>query len=124
MMATRWIRDPETCENRCVSDLPGSKSTCADFFAPKDRPLNVWAAEDLEDFLDEFVRTEGRGDYYNQRRCLECRVLAVQTHRCTDCFTEALFCTPCIVRLHADNPFHQIMVSTLSLGSDIVLMPV
>ncbi|KAJ7447046.1 hypothetical protein B0H11DRAFT_2151984 [Mycena galericulata] len=70
--------------------------------------MKVWAEDDLENFLDESLRGEGRGDYCGQRRCAECRVPDVQTHRCEDCFTEALFCTPCVVRLHADNPFHLI----------------
>ncbi|KAJ6448830.1 hypothetical protein C8R45DRAFT_1132718 [Mycena sanguinolenta] len=62
-----------------------------------DRPLNMWAEHDKEYFLDELL---------GQPRCAECRVVGTNVHRCQDCFTDALFCVSCIVRLHADNPFH------------------
>ncbi|KAJ6498612.1 hypothetical protein DFH09DRAFT_1336611 [Mycena vulgaris] len=71
-----------------------------------DRPLYVWAAEDLEDFLDACLRDEGRGEYRDQTRCAECRGPGIQVHRCDDCFSQALFCTVCTVHLHRDNPFH------------------
>ncbi|KAJ7099018.1 hypothetical protein C8R44DRAFT_593419, partial [Mycena epipterygia] len=74
----------------------------------KDRPLNTWVADDLEAFLDEVVRDEGRGDYRGQLRCAECRVGGTQKFRCDECFTRALFCQGCTVRLHRDNPFHRI----------------
>ncbi|KAJ7761424.1 hypothetical protein B0H16DRAFT_1312223 [Mycena metata] len=62
--------------------------------------------DDLEEFADEILRCEGRGDYYDQVRCAECQVPGIQVHRCQDCFTDALFCANCTVRLHADHPFH------------------
>ncbi|KAF7373737.1 hypothetical protein MSAN_00584800 [Mycena sanguinolenta] len=71
-----------------------------------DRPLNMWAQYDRETFLDELVRCEGRGDYFGQKRCAECRGWGTQKHRCEECFTGALFCTPCLISIHADNPFH------------------
>ncbi|KAF7364546.1 hypothetical protein MVEN_00323600 [Mycena venus] len=71
-----------------------------------DRPLTMWEEDDLEEFLDEQLRGEGRGDYIRSVRCAECWERDVQAHRCEECFTDALFCGPCIVRLHADNPFH------------------
>ncbi|KAJ7024119.1 hypothetical protein C8F04DRAFT_1192750 [Mycena alexandri] len=71
-----------------------------------DRPLEVWMEDDLEEFADEILRCEGQGDYYDQVRCAECQVPGIQAHRCQDCFTDALFCANCMVRLHADHPFH------------------
>ncbi|KAF7377333.1 CxC2 domain-containing protein [Mycena sanguinolenta] len=71
-----------------------------------DRPLNMWAQYDQETFLDELVRCEGQGDYHGQKRCAECRGWGTQAHRCEECFTGALFCTPCLVSIHADNPLH------------------
>ncbi|KAJ6585954.1 hypothetical protein B0H19DRAFT_1250699 [Mycena capillaripes] len=71
-----------------------------------DRPLNLWVDDDLEDFVDAVLRCEGRGDYYAQVRCAECRVAGTQAHRCEECFTDAIFCTACMIHLHADNPFH------------------
>ncbi|KAJ7033272.1 hypothetical protein C8F04DRAFT_1396133 [Mycena alexandri] len=73
-----------------------------------DRPLELWVADDLEQFVYEILRLEGCGDYYKQARCAECNVPGGQTHRCQSCFTDALFCQPCMVRLHADSPFHVI----------------
>ncbi|KAF7345236.1 CxC2 domain-containing protein [Mycena sanguinolenta] len=35
-----------------------------------------------------------------------CRAPGNNVHRCEDCFTDALYCTSCVVSLHADNPFH------------------
>jgi hypothetical protein len=66
----------------------------------------MWARDDLEDFLDALVRCEGRGDYHGQTRCAECRVVGAQAHRCEECFTDALLCSTCMVRLHEDHPFH------------------
>ncbi|KAF7326720.1 CxC2 domain-containing protein [Mycena sanguinolenta] len=71
-----------------------------------DRPLNMWAQYDRETFLDELLRCEGRGDYHGQKRCAECHGWGTQAHRCEECFTGALFCTPCLVSIHADNPLH------------------
>ncbi|KAJ7077348.1 hypothetical protein C8R44DRAFT_655086 [Mycena epipterygia] len=82
------------------------------FRCPKDRPLNIWAEEDLEYFVDEALRDEGRGDYRDQIRCSECHRPGTQQHRCDDCLTRALFCTECTVRLHRDNPFHIIRTWT------------
>jgi hypothetical protein len=31
--------------------------------------------------------------------------------RCRDCFTDALFCQACLVRLHRDSPLHRVEVS-------------
>ncbi|KAJ7029541.1 hypothetical protein C8F04DRAFT_962701 [Mycena alexandri] len=73
-----------------------------------DRPLEVWVEDDLEEFADEVLCLEGRGDYQYEQRCAECAVPGMQAHRCDDCFMDALFCTPCMVRLHSDNPFHVI----------------
>ncbi|KAK7022232.1 CxC2 domain-containing protein [Favolaschia claudopus] len=73
-----------------------------------DRPLNMWARLDQEEFLDELVRCEGRGDYINQSKCAQCGASGKEEHRCRECFTDALFCTQCMVDLHADNPFHVI----------------
>ncbi|KAF7341809.1 CxC2 domain-containing protein [Mycena sanguinolenta] len=71
-----------------------------------DRPLNMWAEYDKEAFLDELLRCEGRGDYHGDARCAGCRAPGNNMHRCEDCFTDALYCTSCVVSLHADNPFH------------------
>ncbi|KAJ6467617.1 hypothetical protein C8R47DRAFT_1078525, partial [Mycena vitilis] len=59
-------------------------------------------------YLDESIRLEGRGDHRHQTRCSNCSVAmcADVIYRCKDCFTDALFCKPCLVLMHKDNPFH------------------
>ncbi|KAJ6488184.1 hypothetical protein C8R47DRAFT_978857 [Mycena vitilis] len=74
----------------------------------QDRPLNTSLEDDLEEYLDALVRCEGRGDYTGQRRCAECGIVDTQAHRCEECFSDALFCAPCLVHLHRDNPFHMV----------------
>ncbi|KAJ7270339.1 hypothetical protein C8J57DRAFT_1065839 [Mycena rebaudengoi] len=60
-------------------------------------------------YVKEVLRLEGRGGYRLQESCAECAVAGVTgVHRCNECFTDALFCSMCMVRLHADNPFHTI----------------
>ncbi|KAJ6468859.1 hypothetical protein C8R45DRAFT_1105497 [Mycena sanguinolenta] len=66
----------------------------------------MWAEYDKEKFLDELLRCEGRGAYSGHSRCAKCRTAGTAVHRCQDCFTDALLCAPCIVRLHANNPLH------------------
>ncbi|KAJ6449875.1 hypothetical protein C8R45DRAFT_1057259 [Mycena sanguinolenta] len=68
----------------------------------------MWAEYDKESFLDELVRCEGRGEYGGHPRCAECCTSGTAIYRCEDCFTDALLCAPCIVRLHIDNLFHVI----------------
>ncbi|KAJ7929448.1 hypothetical protein B0H13DRAFT_2228508 [Mycena leptocephala] len=68
-----------------------------------------WAANEREEFLQELVRLEGRGDYIQQKRCAQCEVAGVPAvHCCRDCFTDALFCKQCTIVLHRDTPLHQI----------------
>ncbi|KAJ7613253.1 hypothetical protein DFH06DRAFT_1274591 [Mycena polygramma] len=67
-----------------------------------------WAKFHRDTYLDESIRLEGRGDHRHQTRCANCTVatLVEVVYRCKDCFTDALFCKPCIVLMHKDNPFH------------------
>ncbi|KAF7368021.1 hypothetical protein MSAN_00867900 [Mycena sanguinolenta] len=65
-------------------------------------------------FLDELIRLEGRGPYCHQTKCAgDCSAdLASVIHRCKDCFTDALFCQPCLVECHRDNPLHRVEIWT------------
>ncbi|KAJ7906944.1 hypothetical protein B0H13DRAFT_2233541 [Mycena leptocephala] len=81
----------------------------------------MWARDDLEDFLDALVRCEGRVDYHGQTRCAECRVVGAQAHRCEECFTDALLCSTCMVRLHEDHPFHVVKTWNGSYFVDVSL---
>ncbi|KAJ7292455.1 hypothetical protein C8J57DRAFT_1042053 [Mycena rebaudengoi] len=71
--------------------------------------MQQWREHHRETFVKEVIRLRGRGGYRQQLVCAECGDAAVEaTHRCDDCFTDALFCAGCIVGLHGDNPFHWI----------------
>ncbi|KAJ7699783.1 hypothetical protein B0H14DRAFT_3100193 [Mycena olivaceomarginata] len=60
-------------------------------------------------FLDELLRTEGRGYHRQQTRCATCATdVAKAIFRCRDCFTDALFCKACLVSIHRDNPLHRV----------------
>ncbi|KAJ7854749.1 hypothetical protein B0H14DRAFT_3085502 [Mycena olivaceomarginata] len=60
-------------------------------------------------FLDELLRTEGRGYHHQQTRCATCATdVAKAIFRCRDCFTDALFCKACLVSIHRDNPLHRV----------------
>ncbi|KAJ7239435.1 hypothetical protein C8J57DRAFT_1564870, partial [Mycena rebaudengoi] len=74
-----------------------------------DFPMQQWQDNHRETFVKEVVRLSGRGGYRRQQACDECATPDVPAiHRCKDCFTDALFCSGCIVALHVDNPFHWI----------------
>jgi hypothetical protein len=73
--------------------------------------MQQWRELHRESFVKEVVRLSGRGGYRHQESCAECAEAGVEgVHRCDDCFTGALFCAPCIVKLHRDTPFHRISV--------------
>ncbi|KAJ7092911.1 hypothetical protein B0H15DRAFT_777021 [Mycena belliarum] len=103
MTATLQIADLGSSVNRFVFLLPVSVTFTN---SNQDRPLNGWARDDLEDFLDAIVRHEGRGDYASQTRCAECRSPGTQEYQCDECFSQALYCVKCTRDLHKDNPFH------------------
>lgn len=75
----------------------------------------VWRA-DVDKFISEFIRLDGRGDFSGQTLCGRCRIWEAE-YRCRDCATEELYCRGCTVGFHAYNPFHRVEVrgSWLSL---------
>ncbi|KAF7798547.1 hypothetical protein EIP86_009769 [Pleurotus ostreatoroseus] len=58
-------------------------------------------------YLDEDIRTEGRGDYLNMDACRECGS-PDPCIRCKDCFGEELMCSECTVRRHQRLPLHRL----------------
>lgn len=65
--------------------------------------------------LDELLRREGRGDYVSSR-CMDCAsqgVAGPARIRCTTCPPGPLLCEGCMVRKHADNPYHRTLVRPL-----------
>ncbi|THU88945.1 hypothetical protein K435DRAFT_678933 [Dendrothele bispora CBS 962.96] len=58
------------------------------------------------EYLAEFVRGEGRGDYYNEvcPRCYETDSRHQPLYRCMDCFSPELVCEECCREAHVDCP--------------------
>jgi hypothetical protein len=87
--------------------------------------LKQWTKDCRDEYLDEFIRLEGRGDF-NQEHCPSCKraansspfqdlfdpqpELGIPTIRCKDCFGGELVCEGCCVRDHLHNPLHMIEV--------------
>ncbi|KAF7324472.1 CxC2 domain-containing protein [Mycena kentingensis (nom. inval.)] len=70
---------------------------------PSDRPLSGWVENDLETFLDEFIRLEGCSDEISACSCGTGRA----DLRCRDCLSDTLLCAACTVEYHAELPFHR-----------------
>ncbi|KAJ7823221.1 hypothetical protein B0H14DRAFT_3470200 [Mycena olivaceomarginata] len=66
---------------------PGMQTTGPRKLRESDDPHGQWARLDREDFLDEVLRHDGRGDYIDQTVCAG---------------------PGCVKRLHASMPFHRI----------------
>ncbi|KAF7982026.1 hypothetical protein HWV62_30278 [Athelia sp. TMB] len=81
-------------------DLPKRKRT------KSDTPLLNWIP-DIDVFLKEILRLEGRGDYAQDKTCNFCTIEAPE-YRCEDCFGGKLYCKKCILLLHSRNPLHHI----------------
>ncbi|KAG1833671.1 hypothetical protein DFJ58DRAFT_869463 [Suillus subalutaceus] len=70
--------------------------------------MALWLHEH-ENYLLEFIRLEGRGDYASRETCQghsECE--SEPGYRCRDCFGTELYCQECIVNRHRENPLHKI----------------
>jgi hypothetical protein len=64
--------------------------------------------KERDTFLQELIRLEGRGNRDLWSHCRLCSQPA--TMRCEDCFGGEMFCSSCMVDLHAINPLHRIEV--------------
>ena len=78
----------------------------------QDDPNGQWARDHREEFLDEILRHDGRGDYMYQVVCAgdgnDCG--GVPEFRCSDCLQPCLYCRACIVSLHKRTPLHHLEV--------------
>ncbi|KAJ7891640.1 hypothetical protein B0H14DRAFT_2560696 [Mycena olivaceomarginata] len=73
-----------------------------------DDPHGQWARDDREDFLDELLRHDGRGDYIAQALCAAGCQTPNPVYRCSDCLHPCLFCEVCIKAIHERTPLHHI----------------
>jgi hypothetical protein len=76
----------------------------------KDTPLLVWVDE-IDVYLTELLRLEGRGDSYDQMGCAMCSKLASALYRCERCFDTRLVCVACLIACHQSKPFHCVEVN-------------
>lgn len=80
--------------------------------------MHTWQNE-IDVFLLELLRLEGRGDYRSThcRHCLQGMLdehpPAQPEYRCRDCFSGELVCRSCLISAHAYNPFHHVEVCLL-----------
>ncbi|KAJ6487385.1 hypothetical protein C8R47DRAFT_1177491 [Mycena vitilis] len=75
-----------------------------------DDPNEQWARINREDYLDELVRLDGRGDYMHQTGCAGgngCESPKWK-FRCRDCLHGAFYCKKCIAKVHQQTPLHHI----------------
>ncbi|OJT05680.1 hypothetical protein TRAPUB_3498 [Trametes pubescens] len=71
-----------------------------------DRPLLMWL-EDADDYLQEMLHGEGRGDFADcSCPCGQLGVAAI--YRCEDCLGNQLYCETCTVDYHRKHPLHRV----------------
>ncbi|KAF8326255.1 hypothetical protein F5887DRAFT_900090 [Amanita rubescens] len=61
--------------------------------------------KEIDLFLDEFIRLDGRGEMATDQPCRQCKKRRPE-YRCRDCFSIELFCKECILEYHKRNPLH------------------
>jgi hypothetical protein len=84
----------------------------------QDNPHAQFAQEDREEFLDELVRQDGRGDYVYQRLCAAAGCAASSpAYRCSDCLHPCLYCERCVKLMHESLPLHHLEVSSSYVAS-------
>lgn len=77
----------------------------------KDNPLGQWVQDHRQQYLEELLRFEGRGDHALDTECCRCGK-GVPEYRCCNCLGGGeLVCKDCIVASHRQMPFHSIQVS-------------
>jgi hypothetical protein len=75
-----------------------------------------WAGENKsdpgfrEEYLQEMLRLEGRGDAASQGQCMSC-LSTDAAYRCEDCMSRLLECSSCCLTWHRHLPLHVIQVS-------------
>ena len=81
------------------------------------RPHVTWMTSHRDQYLDEMIRWDGRGDYYSNgiSLCPDCvgrksTSPGQADHRCRECYSPVLTCKACCIRRHRLEPFHWIEV--------------
>ncbi|KAI0348910.1 hypothetical protein OH77DRAFT_1465897 [Trametes cingulata] len=71
-----------------------------------DEPMSAWLPF-CEEYLDELLRLEGRGQFGRAATCPMCTD-GVPEYRCQECLTGRLLCKACLLKTHALLPLHRI----------------
>ena len=77
----------------------------------EDDPLRKWRDNDRDRYLHELIYLDGRGEADVAAACGLCNAPEPKL-RCKDCFGGLMFCTKCMIDLHACNPLHRLEVYT------------
>ena len=84
----------------------------------QDYPLATWMKGHREEYLEQLMYLEGRGQSINISHCPDCRGSSAQgpstspRFRCVECHGNDVLCGPCMARRHRRQPMHQIEVRT------------
>ncbi|THU91199.1 hypothetical protein K435DRAFT_863641 [Dendrothele bispora CBS 962.96] len=104
-----WDGDSEDEEEEAIGQGevgPGVKKRQARGCDPV---LKKWAETSVDLYLSELLRLDGRHYSMPQNTCPDCSASVVSTaYRCLGCKDSRLYCKACLVRKHAQNPFHRI----------------
>lgn len=83
----------------------------------QDAPLKEWSSAYREEYLEELLRLEGRGNSAHVEHCLSCGPSPspltqdkAPVFRCDDCAGFLMECHTCCLKRHERLPFHLIKV--------------
>lgn len=83
---------------------------------PQTQTHRDWKDQKREEYLQEIIRHDGRGEWGSASGCPDCHVrgehgISAQ-YRCRECFLDDLVCKGCCLRRHKQHPLHIIEVCT------------
>ncbi|KAJ7780820.1 hypothetical protein DFH07DRAFT_950044 [Mycena maculata] len=99
---------PDEYDNSEEEDGSGDESEDEAGQATRDSddPLGQWAQRFCDVFLDEELRSEGRGEHRGFETCPQCS-MGSAVYRCMECLSGGgLVCKSCIVERHQRLPLH------------------
>lgn len=86
----------------------------------QDYPLREWTRESRDEFLQELLLAEGRGDHQQYNICPACSLEKAE-YRCKTCVAGGeLVCKACVIKNHQQNPLHAVEVSFILFLMDSV----
>jgi hypothetical protein len=109
------VKKKKKARSRLSVSSPSTSLQIALLMSIQKRPHLVWKERHRTEYLDEFIRWEGQGDFRRERVCPDCVARGVASpgtpdHRCSDCCLPDLVCASCCVRRHRCLPLHRIEV--------------